>query len=265
MAPEAICPVARTILALLATLALSGTAAAQSDLGHGIAGFWNMGFGPMPPRRSPTPTEAALMANFPDDTIVLGDTGVTEFPPGDYGGLAIHAPLVEAAKDYDPELQTTVALTCKPPGLIYSMQGPFPIEIFEGSDMIIVKLEYFDLVRVIFMNETRHPADWPLSQTGHSVGHWKDDTLVVDTTNLQPGTLFNNGVEYSGQIHLIEQFRLADPNTLIITQQFQDPGSFDGTAARVMSFNRGSDHVYPYDCDPSYGLSMDSREGPAAK
>ena len=33
------------------------------------------------------------------------------FPPGDYGRLAIDASLVEAAKDYDPEAQTTVALT----------------------------------------------------------------------------------------------------------------------------------------------------------
>ena len=260
MGPAAMRPVARALLALLSALVLSATAAGQ---GHGISGFWNMGFGPMPPRRDPTPTEAALMASFPDDTVVLGDTGLTEFPPGDYGGLAIHAPLVEAARDYDPEAQTTVALTCKPPGLIYSMQGPFPIEIFEGRDMVVVKLEYFDLVRVIFMNETTHPADWPPSQTGHSIGHWEDDTLVVDTRSLQPGTLFNNGVDYSEQIHLIERFRLADPNTLIITQQFRDPGSFDGTAARVMSFNRGNDHVYPYDCDPSYGLSMDSRQGPA--
>lgn len=222
-----------------------------------------MGFGAMPPRRNPTATESELMAHFPADVIVLSDTGLTEFPPGDYGGLAIHDSLVEAARNYDPEAQTTVALTCKPPGLIYSMQGPFPIEIFEGRDMIIVKLEYFDLVRIIFMNETTHPADWPHSQTGHSIGHWDGDTLVVDTRSLQPGTLFNNGVEHSEDIHLIERFRLADPNTLIITQQFEDPGSYAGTAARVMSFNRGEDHVYPYDCDPSYGLSMDAREGPA--
>jgi hypothetical protein len=242
---------------------LSSPAVAQTASSHGIAGFWTMSFGAAPPRRDPTPTEAALMEYFPDDVVVLGDAGVTEFPPGDYGGLGIHPDLREAAKDYDPEAQTTVALTCKPPGLIYSMQGPFPIEIFEGNDMIIMKLEYFDLVRVIFMNETEHPDNWPHSQTGHSIGRWDGDTLVVDTVNLQSGTLFNNGVDYTEDVHLLERMRLADDDTLIITQQFDDPGSFDGTAARILSFNRGDDHVYPYDCDPSYGLSMDSREGPA--
>jgi hypothetical protein len=249
-------------LCALVSAAPLSTAAAQSPDGHGIAGFWSMSFGATPPRRAPTPAEAELMALFPEHAVVLADAGSTEFPPGDYGGLAVHARLREAAKSYDPENQTTVSLTCRPPGLIYSMQGPFPIEIFEGRDLIVMKLEYFDLVRVIFMNETEHPDDWPHSQTGHSIGRWEGDTLVVDTAKLVAGTLFNNGVDYTDDVRLVERFRLADANTLIVTQQFEDPGSFEGTAARIMSFTRGQDHVYPYDCDPTYGISIDSRQGP---
>jgi len=235
---------------------------AQAPEGRGIAGFWSMAPGPMPPRREPTPAEAELIGQFPDGAVLLADAGAVEFPPGDYGGLDVHESLREAAKDYDPENQTDVSLTCRPPGLIYSMQGPFPIEIFEGRDLIVIKLEYFDLVRVIFMNETEHPDDWPHSQTGHSVGRWEGDTLVVDTAKLVPGTLFNNGVEYTENVRLIERFRLQDPDTLIVSQQFEDPGSFTGTAARIMSFRRGDDHVYPYDCDPTYGIAIESRRGP---
>jgi len=249
---------------LIACCALAPlVAAAQARDGHGIAGFWSL-TGAMVPRRPPIPAETELMAHFPEDAVVLADAGATEFPPGDYGGLRIHEALREAAKSYDPEQQTTVSLTCRPPGLIYSMQGPFPIEIFEGRDLVVIKLEYFDLVRVIFMNETEHPDDWPHSPTGHSIGRWDGDTLVVDTAKLTAGTLFNNGVDYTEDVHLVERFRLADPNRLIVTQQFEDPGSFEGTAARVLSFTRGQDHVYPYDCDPAYGLSIDSREGPGA-
>ena len=92
-------------VAAFAAIALvaSAPAAAQTPEGHGIAGFWNMGFGPMAPSRNPTPVEAELMAHFPEGTVVLTDTGLTEFPPGDYGGLAIHEELVEDAKDYDYE------------------------------------------------------------------------------------------------------------------------------------------------------------------
>lgn len=251
---------ATTAALALAATSLNAPATAQTPEGHGIAGFWNLGF--RAPSRNPTPVEAELMAHFPDGTVILTDTGPTEFPPGDYGGLAIHDELVEAAKDYDPESQTTVSLTCRPPGLIYSMQGPFPLEIFEGRDMIAIKLEYFDLVRLIFMNETAHPEDWPHSQTGHSYGRWDGETLVVHTAKLSAGTLFNNGVDYTESVELVERFRLANANTLVITQEFRDPGSFEGTAARVLSLTRGDDHVYPYDCDPAYGLALDGRQGP---
>ena len=83
------------------------------------------------------------------------------------------------------------------------------------------------------------------SQTGHSFGRWEGDTLVVDTAKLLPGTLFNNGVDHTENVRLLERFPLADANTLIVSQQFEDAGSFAGTAARIMSFRRGDDHVYP--------------------
>lgn len=234
---------------------------AQAPEGHGIAGFWSLAPGPTPPRRAPTPAEAELIALFPEGTVLLADAGAVEFPPGDYGGLEVHEHLREAAKDYDPANQTDPSLTCRPPSVIYAMQGPFPIEIFEGRDLIVIKLEYFDLVRIVFMNETEHPDDWPHSHTGHSFGRWEGDTLVVDTAKLSPATLFNNGVDHSEDVRLLERFRLADPNTLIVTQEFEDPGSFVGRAARIMTFRRGDDHVYPYDCDPTYGLAIESRQG----
>jgi hypothetical protein len=250
---------------LAAGMALAAAAPAQSPEGHGIAGFWSLSFGAVPPRRNPTAAEAALMAEFPEGTVLLGDSGAVEFAPGDYGGLPIRESLREAAKSYDPAAQTDVSLTCRSPGLIYSMQGPFPLEIFEGRDLIVIKLEYFDLVRIVFMNETEHDDDWPHSPTGHSIGRWDGDTLIVDTAKLTSGTLFNNGVDHTEDAHLVERFALADPNTLVVTQQFTDSGSFAGTAARVLSFTRGQDHVYPYDCDPTYGLAIDSREGPTAR
>jgi hypothetical protein len=32
-----------------------------------------------------------------------------------------------------------------------------------------------------------------------------------------------------------------------------------------MSFTRGEDHVYPYDCDPTYGVAIDARHGPGSE
>ena len=143
-------------LAGLAVLLAGPSAMAQSPQGHGIAGFWSMQFGATPPRRAATPAESELLAHVEQGAVLLADAGATEFPPGDYGGLPVHGSLREAAKSYDPENQTDVSLTCRPPGLIYSMQGPFPIEIFEGREQWGVRLfdrapqmHESDLIRVV--------------------------------------------------------------------------------------------------------------------
>ncbi len=251
-----------SLAALAFVWLLTEGARAQSEAGHGIGGFWMVQFGPMPPLREASETEADLLGELPEDAVLLADSGLVEFELGDYGGLAVHEQLVEAARDYDPLAARSIETTCRAPGLVYSMQGPFPIEIFEGRDLIVIRMEYFDLVRVVFMNVTEHPADWPVSMTGHSIGRWEGDTLVIDTVALEVGTLFNNGINHSQKVHLLERFRLADENTLVMTQQFEDPDSFAGTAARVLTFNRGDDHVYPYDCNPAYDMLIDSRQSP---
>jgi hypothetical protein len=150
---------------------------------------------------------------------------------------------------------------CVSQAVPFVMVWPALHDIRIGDDVTVIRSEWGE--RTIDMARNSHEGVASSNQ-GDSIGRWEGDTLVVDTAKLQAGTLFNNGVDYTEDVRLVERIRLANPNTLIVTQQFADPGSFEGTAARVMSFSRGNDHVYPYDCDPSYGLAMDSREGPAA-
>jgi hypothetical protein len=246
-----------TSLALLCLLLAHAAAAAPPDL----SGYWLIPFSPLPPNREATPLERSLIELLDDDALLLADSGLKEFPPGDYGGLAVRPELVAAARNYDPEVQRAVSTTCLPPSIVYAMQGPFPIEIFQGTELVVIKMEYFDLVRIIFMHETEHPENWPHSAVGHSIGRWEGEDLVVDTRFLKAATLFNNGVDHSQSLHLVERFRLSeDRNTLAVTQEFEDPEVFDGKAARIMPFARGTDHVYPYDCDPSYGAAVENRE-----
>ncbi|MCP5143375.1 MAG: hypothetical protein H6978_00970 [Gammaproteobacteria bacterium] len=225
-----------------------------------LSGYWMISYNRQPPAREATAEEQALLDLLPPTAVLLEDSGLFEFPPGVYGGLAVHAAIAEAARDYDPEVQRSVSTTCVPPAIDYGMQGPFPLEIFQGQDMVVIKMEYFDQVRIVFMN-SEHPADWPHSTTGHSIGHWEGDDLVVDTTFLKSSTLFNNGVEHSEDFHLVERFRLSkNGNTLFITQLFDDPAIFDGMGARLIPLNREEGHVYPYECDPTYGIAVENRQ-----
>ena len=136
------------------------------------------------------------------------------------------------------------------------MQAPFPMEIYHGADMIVFKMEYYDMYRIVFLDGREHPpADAPNSKAGHSIGHWEGETLVVDTSHMSSATFMNNGFSHSDDIHMTDKFRLSpDRGTLWLTQMYEDPAVFAGVAARYMAWTlRPGEYVYPYECDPSYG------------
>jgi hypothetical protein len=235
---------------------LLATASYAADDWPDLNGFWNPGAA----NRS-EPMQELLEALHPD-AVMLADTGATELPSGQFGGLDVKSAARAAAAEWDPMQEQTVDTVCLQPSIIYSMQGPFPIEIFQGTELLVIKLEYFDHVRVVFLDGRGHPdTGYPHSKQGHSVGHWEDDTLVVDTTYLSSSTLLNNGLNHSDNVHLIERFRLTeDGQFLHVTQEFDDPELLNNRGARYMVFRRGSGHVYPYACDPSYALDIQQRE-----
>lgn len=240
---------------ILCLLSLSASLQAQPDL----SGYWMISFGPIPPGRAASSFEQSVLDTLDKETLLLADSGLVEFPPGEFGGLNITAKARAEAATYDIETQRHVGTTCQPPSIIYSMQGPFPIEISQGRDLIVIQMEYFDVVRIIHMNKSTHPENWPHSVTGHSIGHWEGDTLVVDTVNIQASTMLNNGLNHTEDLHLTERFAMGPDGNLVILQVYEDPAVFSGKAARLIPLSKSDDHVYPYACDPSYGAAIDNR------
>lgn len=244
-----------TLLLLLITHGLH----AQPD----FSGYWMISFGPIPPQRQANPEEQAMIDALPPGTLLLADSGLREFPPGEFGGLQATPAAKAIADRFDPEIQRNADTTCIAPSIIYSMQGPFPLEIVQGSELLVIKMEYFDVVRIIHIGLDSHPDNLPATTAGHSIARWEGDTLVVDTTRIKASTLLNNGMNHTEDMHLVERFRLsADGNSLFITQVYEDPAMFEGRAARLIPLNKGGadEHIWPYDCDPTYGAAIDARE-----
>ena len=94
---------------------------------------------------------------------------------GNFGGLKVKPAALAAAKKWKPQDEMTISRVCLPPSIVYPMQGPFPMEIDQATEMIVMRLEYYDLVRVIFMDGRRHlPASAPHTKVGDSVGRWTE-------------------------------------------------------------------------------------------
>jgi hypothetical protein len=243
-------------LALLLTVGALASVAGAADKpakgpgGHpDLSGFWNLA-------TTSVPQDKTLISRLPPNTALLGDTGAVEFPKGEFGGLKLKPAALAAATKWDPKDDMSLVNACKPPSIVYAMQGPFPIEIYQGTEFILIKLEYFDLLRIVFMDGRKPDANTPESKVGFSTGRWEGDTLVVETTHLSPATITNNGLAHSNKARVTERFRLgADGSTLLATQEFEDPEVLDNRGARFIAWKKkAGDHVYPYDCDPTFAL-----------
>jgi hypothetical protein len=61
--------------------------------------------------------------------------------------------------------------------------------------------------RVIYTDGRAHPRNPELTYTGHSVGRWEGDTLIVDTIGFNEGSWIEaEGLPHTDQLHLVERF-----------------------------------------------------------
>ncbi|MBS1239864.1 MAG: hypothetical protein H6R45_570 [Proteobacteria bacterium] len=215
-----------------------------------FTGFWNLDFGPA------APEARAMLDALPPNTVVIADTGVAEFPENEYGGLKLKPDALAHAEAWKPTDEMTLSRVCAAPSIVYAIQGPFPFEVYQTEAMIVIKYEYFDQVRIVFMDGRGHPpADAPHSKMGHSIGRWEGDELVIDTTHLLASTITNNGLDHSDAIHMVERYRKVGDDTLVATEWFEDTAVLDNNGARLIQWKKHpGQYVYPYDCDPSFAL-----------
>ena len=232
---------------VIVSLPLSGAVAQQAR--PDLDGFWRVKF-------EAAPSGQVGIDDLPASATLINDTGAGELALGEFGGLRLTPAALESIANYDYAAELKPENSCVIPSVVIYMQAPFPMEIYQGRDLIVFKMEYFDMFRVVFLDGRQHPAvDAPHSKSGHSIGRWEGDTLVVDTTHLSASTFMNNGFNPSSGMHIVERFRLSpDRNTLWLTQLYEDADVFEGLAARYMAWTRApGEYVYPYECDPSYG------------
>lgn len=253
---------ARTMARYLAqslALALIASPVAAQDAPPDFSGFW----GPVFDIGQPA---ADMLERVPDNTVLVEDTGVEEFPRGEFGGLELTPAAQQHAAEWQIEDEMTLSRVCLPQSIVYALQGPFPFEIHQTPQLIVIRYEYFDQVRLVFMDaeENGHeaPEGYPHSKMGFSTGEWDGDELVIETTHIAASTITNNGLDHSDDVRMVERYRI-DPEDgrLVATQWFSDPETITNNGVRWIEWEkREGEHVYPYECDPSFALEYGAAE-----
>jgi hypothetical protein len=119
---------------------------------------------------------------------------------------------------------------CLPHGMPRLMGGiPGPLEFVVTPELTFIIWEYGSQLRRIYTDGRGHlPEDDRFdSWTGHSIGHWEGDTLVVDTVSMRGDTPYDRtGASHSDRVHLVERMRLIDQDTFENDMTIEDPVAF---------------------------------------
>lgn len=119
-------------------------------------------------------------------------------------------------------LKLDPAVKCYMPGVPRATYMPFPLQIVQTPEHILIAYEFASASRVIYMNrpDFEAPAD---AWMGHSRGTWDGQTLVVDVTSNIPDTWFDSaGNFHTDALRVTERYTPTGPNHLTYEATIED-------------------------------------------
>ena len=141
-------------------------------------------------------------------------------------------------------------LTCRPTG-VQGVTATKEAVLFLQPPMQVIMISQEDReARHVYLDQA-HPKNIKPSYSGHSVGHWDGNTLVIDTIGYNGiGQLDEIGNPHSDQLHVVERWiKSADGNTLTAEFTFTDPVYYTKafTKTRQWRSTPGA-RIADYDC-----------------
>ena len=110
-------------------------------------------------------------------------------------------------------------------------------------------------VRIIRLGEPARLPNELRPWFGDSWGRWEGDTLVVETTNLNPVHRFR-GVAPSSERKVTERFTRVDADTILYEFTIDDPTMYTSAWGDEVPFERFDARLYEFAChEGNYALS----------
>jgi hypothetical protein len=167
-----------------------------------------------PARQGPIVALAAAFAVPPGPGVVEGN----EIP-------YLSAAAARKKENADNWLTRDPEIKCYMPGIPRATYMPYPFQIVQSKDTVLMAYEFTSASRVIRMNSTeKSPAH---AWMGWNIGRWEGETLVVDVTDQMEDTWFDRaGNFHSDELHVVERFTAVAANTLNYDVTIEDPKVF---------------------------------------
>ena len=125
--------------------------------------------------------------------------------------------------------------------------------IVQTADHIMIMTEMVHDVRIIRMGERVPLPEQVRPWMGDSWGHWEDDTLVIETTNLHPLQRFNGNS--SDNLKVIERLTRVDQSTINYEFTIIDPETYTAEWGGEVPMKALEGRIYEYAChEGNYAL-----------
>jgi hypothetical protein len=119
------------------------------------------------------------------------------------------------------------------------------LEIVQGPGYVLILHEMVHDVQFVPLDGRPHLPKAIRQWMGDSRGRWEGNTLVVDTTNFTSKTNFRGSRE---NLHLVQRFTLADPDTIRFEFTANDPTTWTKPWSAEFPMLRNPEPMYEYAC-----------------
>jgi hypothetical protein len=134
---------------------------------------------------------------------------------------------------------------CWPAGMPIIMTRVWPIAMVQEPTAIYMISGFMNSTRFIYLDGRKHtdPDVVVPSFNGESIGHWENDSLVIDTTSfVNDHHWVDNGIPATDALHIVERVKMIDGGkTLSIEYTLSDPKSWEGEWKMTKRFRRIDD------------------------
>ena len=132
-------------------------------------------------------------------------------------------------------------------------------QIVQSKDSVAILVEMNHDVRIVRLADKAHLPSHMRPWMGDSIGWWEGETLVVETTNFNPGEslrpYFDNSILLSPSAKVTERFTRVSPTQILYQFAVDDPATYSQVWHAEMPLNAAKGPVYEYAChEGNYAL-----------
>lgn len=153
-------------------------------------------------------------------------------PPGQGVVVGGEIPYQESAleqreRNFESRFTEDPEIRCYLPGVPRATYLPYPFQIIQGDQKIMIAYGFAEADRTIHMDK-ENPEPAPIdSWMGRSHGRWEGDTLVVDVAGFNGQSWLDRAGNFaSSSLHVVERYTPMGPNALMYEATMEDPSVF---------------------------------------